>query len=555
MAPAGPSRGAVVGDVVEPSLRLVDLPVELVHLEIARFFDLPTLVAFSMTSKFFRQKFWPHKMGEFDNYEFVMECVRRGYLDLLKWCESVGCYVDEDCLREAMVSKNFHIVRYLLAKFPAFVSTIRRNPELRNFYLYQSCMSDDPLLLDKFYTTDNECAYNVSIFYALFGRYSPALKYFQEVGTWRDPHSLVYYAAVGGHLKLAKKFWEKFPDPSADLNAILLRGACFGGHRSLIEAALNGGAKLTPTHLLSRDIVTNFSLFTFLLDKIDLARVEAVEREKFFAKLSSLICNYPNPETLRWLLGQGYELTMADITSLLQPTPTDNVWVKFDQTPLCNLSFLPIRGKLDRFASAKLLYSKDRFWRPQDLVLVRRWTNDLEELKWLSQVSKPAASLTDLFHHSGVEVLWKDFLPRFYRFSEVTPIFELNLFLTPDQLVRVISHCNDRLGLLYYLRDKFGVDLLKKTLNGDRLYAAILEALKAPQHPNFYPIRHSSVTITIEEPRGSAESERYRSMNLVEALRFLHFEVGLTISSELKAKFSKALRSKKAQKAFTLMFL
>jgi len=302
--------------------------------------DLPTLVSFSMVSRSLRNlvqtnhMLWPC----FDNFKFMDECSRLGYVELLRFAFESGCDVDENCLLVAIAHSQFPLIDWLRS----IEKEVNRGREWSPEVILAAVEHGDVSLLQHFLLdrypdygfAELRHPFLLSIRNALatgghVGPFNDMLQKFRDKGRDQDTNNKnrwpVFLAAKGGHLCAALQLDRV---TQQDTWNVILVGGIIGGKIDVICAAIKGGARLQfKEELAHQTNLTEANLGAIsviqipprldILDTLWAAYSGVMEgrRNEIFEKV---VLSAPSVQHIKWLEGRNYFLPHDMLRKILR---------------------------------------------------------------------------------------------------------------------------------------------------------------------------------------------------------------------------------------------
>jgi len=344
----------------EGSFPFEELPEEL-QLTIVKVLDLPSLLSLTLASASCRHKFWENQ--NFNNWRFMDECARMGYMDLLSYAVSHGALVDERVVVEALEVGDGELAQWLFR-------LIGSSPSYANMNITFMMSSDvaarkgnrDYVVLTKSVPMPESAAEGGFVDLAL------ELK---GLHGFSSSYILSCYAAQGGHFEAMVRLLKT--ETSDETPGLALASAFAYGHFEIVKRLVDSGAALDAFCLQQLKPKVNFEIVNYLFDKFP---------SEFLSNLSLFAdsCVAPTLALMEWLHGHEFVFTTGYVEKVLNAKLTEknllNCIVKTDAA-----------AATDRFEAIQFLFETVGFrWTTRSILFAPCWAS-VNQMELLIQQS------------------------------------------------------------------------------------------------------------------------------------------------------------------------
>lgn len=336
---------------MKQSFNFSGLPMELQFAVVDWIVDLPSLLALSLVCVSFRRTFW--KIKSFDNWDFLDECARRGWLSLIEWAIENGSLLDVSVLEEAVKADRRSTADWL------YRALLDKHSISFNFgFLLKdhAALNGNRALVFSKDTSGTVFSRTLACRAAEGGHVELALELKALTINWFQSDFLSSFAAKGGHLEATKRLHKAEGSLPGVVEAILEKG-CDGGHVDIVAYAIAEGAVPHEIHLQKKGTVSRLEMIDYFYRHFPDLVVANLSRIAYGA------CYSPNVEVFRWLATLGYEFR-DEYTRLLLSSG-------YSELNLHNhLAESTMGDGVRRFECIKFIYECGKLWDAKALEFV-----------------------------------------------------------------------------------------------------------------------------------------------------------------------------------------
>jgi len=228
--------------------------------EIARhFLDIPTRLSLSLTSKEMRKRYF--NLTTWNNWQFLEDCIKYGYFDLLQYAWRLGSLVEYRELVFAIEYNRTAMVAWVCAveligtdlpdnclEYLCELASGHGNLDIMNTLNYQRLGSENEL----------------AIFAAKGGHLEIVKVLLPDCSS--ASVALCEAAARGGHLSDAFALCADPASPTADEVSAMFRGGLYGGHLAIVLEAEKRGAELKAAGIVYAEVSLSLDILSYLIE-------------------------------------------------------------------------------------------------------------------------------------------------------------------------------------------------------------------------------------------------------------------------------------------------